>query len=471
MHALLAPVLAQLVTLGLADRLEGRYVIGYGQKQFDGINTTTPAGTVRFDLGRASIRLGYAPTLTIVPLFETPRELLLYHRGYLGAEYRWKRTTVSLGQAAGYGDRDFQLEALMPRQTTAGTTPYPQGQQTAANPAGQTPNGTPAAGGTGGTGAAPGGTTPGGVRPYQQDTGKINFADFRSFLALTHAVSRPLSLRLLAGYTISGGTTAADRQLYPLTHGPDATLAARYTADARNALVTTLTGVYTKTENGNRGAYTTLTEDYLHGFTRQTLGIVGAGVSFGRTEPPGGLPLYSIYPMLRVGVVHASRLAQGIFTVTLDVNTAPAMDLNTATVDPRIGTTASASWTRERFSLVATAASTISIQREQSHTFDSILTSATARYDIGAGFATDLGTRTTFQRYNGQDTIPQTWVMFFAVSYTFLQPLNAPRAQKAAATGGGGAAPAAAGNKEKGAGAGAATATGKGGGAAGGGKP
>jgi hypothetical protein len=370
MHALLAPVLAQLVTLGLADRLEGRYVIGYGQKQFDGINTTTPGGTVRFDLRRASISLGYAPTLTLVPLIETPRELLVYHRGFLSADYRWKRTSVSLGQSIGYGDRDFQLEALMPRQTTAGTTPYPQGQQTPTNQAGQTPNGTPPAGGTssgatggtggtGGTGAAPGTTTPGGVRPYQEDTGKVRFADFRSFLTVTHAVSRPLSLRLLAGYTISGGTTADDRKSYPVTRGPDATLAARYTADARNALVTTLTGVYTKNDNGNQGYYATLTEDYVHGFTRETLGIFGTGVSFGRTAQAGGLPLYSIYPTFRAGVTHASKLAQGMLMLTLDVNTAPAMDLNTATVDPRIGTTASVIWTRDRFSLLASAASTI----------------------------------------------------------------------------------------------------------------
>jgi len=498
MHALLAPVLAQVITLGLADRLEARYVASATQRQpdgttsipavrqFDGINTTTPAARVQFDLRRASISLGYAPTLTLVPLIEAPREFLVYHRASLTADYRWKRTTVALGEVVGYGERDFALESLMPR-TTAGTTPQPNQAAPNAQRDPNTPNAPnanpPPAGGTTGTtgtqgGAAPGGTTPGGVRPYAPGTGKINFSEFRSFLTLNHAFSRPLTLRVQGGYSISGGTTEQDRKSYPRTRGPDATLALRYEADPRNALVTTLTGVYTKsdTELHNRAYYTTLTEDYLHRFSRLTSGIVGAGLSFGRTQQDLGLglPLYSVYPVLRAGLAHSSRVAQGMLTVTADVNTAPAMDLNTATVDPRIGTILSAMWTRERFSFIANASSTISIQRKESHTFDSILTTATARYDLGAGFGADLGARTTFQRYNGQDTIPQTWVMFLGVTYVFLQPFNEPRPRKAAVAAGGVAAPGK--GDEKGdpaggapAGGGKGGATGKGGGAAAGG--
>lgn len=493
MHALLAPVLAQVVTLGLADRLEARYVVSATQRdangvttipavrQFDGINTTTPSGVVKFDLRRASISVGYAPTLTLVPLIETPREFLVYHRALLAADYRFKHTTVAIGTTAGYGERDFALEALMPR-TTAGTTPQPN-QATPDNRQNPNPpNGTPppaggTTAGTTGTGNTQGGTTPGNTGPQtiRPVAGKVNFADFRSFLSINHAVSRPLTLRLQGGYGISGGTTEADRKNYPVATGPDATLAARYTADPRNAFVTTLTAVYVRKtpdpeipNSGTRTYYATLTEDYVHGFTRQTLGIFGAGVSFSRQRGDADLAaLYSIYPVLRAGVSHSGRVAQGMLTVTADVNTQPLVDLNTARVDPRIGTNLAVMWNRDRFSLIANGASTISVQREGVRAFSSVLTSVTARYDLGAGFGADLGGRTAFQRYYGQDTIPQTWVMFMGVTYNFLQPFNEPRPRKAAATGGGGAAP---GDAKGGAAGGAAAAGVKGGaGAKGGG--
>jgi len=455
MHGLLAPVLAQIVTLGLAERLEARYIVTSGNGQapganaaqvapntFDGINTTTPAGALSFDLRRASITIAYAPRFTLVPLFETPRELLVLHRGLVSADYHWRRTTFGVGASASYGERDFQLEALMPRQTVPVSAPTTQGQPTSPTQPGQTPpNQNPPAGGTANSGAPSGTgsvTTP--TRPTQT-AGPVYYAEFRTFATLEHAISRPFSLRFAVGYYKSGAIHEADRINYPISQGPDTTISGRYTVDSRNIFTSNLTAVYTRNELGNKAFYSTLSEDYSHKFSRHTTGIVGAGVSFGRTEPAGYLPLYSIYPTFRVGIAHSSRLARGVLTLTLDVNSTPAMDLNYATVDPRIGTIANIMWARDRFSIAANAASTLSITRSAYHTFDSILTSLTAAYNIGAGFSVDAGSRTTWQRYDNQQTIPQTWVFFAGISYNFSDALNPPHHAGAGAALGAGAAP------------------------------
>jgi hypothetical protein len=427
MHALLATVLGQLVTLAVGDRFEGHYVLSSQEHYFEGSNVTTPGGTLRFDWKRASVAVGYLPTLTLVPIVETPRELLVYHRGGVTGSYRWRRTTLSLSETMGYGERDFRLEAVM-----AGQPPpvalQGQNQQTQApaKPGGTTP-------GTGGTTPGTGGTTPGTsgtgtptspTRPAAQGT--TPFADLRITGALEHLLSKTTSFRLSGGYAVSGGMGHEAQRTYPLARGPDGTLSVRYGVDTRNIFQTALSAQLLYSETGSNSFLATLTEDYTHQFSQKTSTTAGAGVSFGRAEPIYGLPLYSVYPTGRVAATYADRVAKGKLNLSLGVSTSPTLDLTSGAVDPRVGGYLTASWIRDRVDLTASSSSSLSIDRGSVHAFDSIYAALTARYYLGTGISLDGGVRSTWQKYGAETVIFPTLVFFVGLSWGVVAPIGRP---------------------------------------------
>ncbi len=419
MHGLLAPVMAQLVTLTLGDRVEAQYVISDQPAWFDSSNTATPGATLKLDWRRTQLTLGYAPTLTLAPLQESPRELLISHGAFIEGQYRWKRTTLILNQTASYGERDLRREALA---GAAGAAP-PGAQQ---NPPAQNPaQPTPGTGATPGTGGAvtPGVTdTPNAVTPALASL--VRYGAFRSSGALEHSLSQALSVRLAGGYAVAGGMDRESQRALPLARGPDGSAAASYALDGRNSFTTTLTSQLIFNQNGSNAFLATAGEDYTHKFTPRTSTIVGAGVAFGRTEPANGLPLYSIYPTGRARVAHTSRLARGNLTVALGATTAPILDLRTAVVDPQLGFDTTAIWTRRRLSLTLTGAASVSMAPREPSSFASVQTGLVAGYDLGLGFRLDGGVRGVWQRYGRETLIQPSAVLFAALVWGAAIPLN-----------------------------------------------
>lgn len=438
MHGLLAPILAQLVTLALGDRIEGHYIINDHRQYFEGSNITTAGARLTLDWRRASLTFGYAPVLTIVPLVSTPREFLLYHRALLGGQYRFRRTTLSLAATAGFGERDFVREAYL-----AGTGPLPaaaptQAQGTPADttknpPTGTTPPGSTTGGGTttppaGGASNGTGSATTTATRPAVPGH-PLPYGETRATAAVDHIVSKQIGLRFAAGYFASGGTSTEAQANYPIARGPDATAALRYTLDTRNVFVTTLTGqlVHNEPLEGQGGGdtfVTTLNEDYNRQFTRHTSGVVGAGVSFGRTAPIGGLPLYSIYPTGRLGMTHDARVARGKLLLSIIASTNPVLDLTSARVDPRMGFAFNVSWSRDRFSVAASGSSSVSMTRSETHAFDSVFATLTSAYNLGSGFGVDGGARAVFQSYGGTTYVQPSLVFFIGLTWGIVEPLN-----------------------------------------------
>jgi hypothetical protein len=255
----------------------------------------------------------------------------------------------------------------------------------------------------------------------------VRYGSYRSSASLDHVMSRALSLRLSGGYTIAGGADRESRATIPLVRGPDATASGGYAPDGRNTFTTTLASQLAYSENGDDAFVATLSEDYLHRFTRHTSTTVGAGIALSRAKPRDGLPLYGVYPTGRAGVTHDGRAAGGTYSLTLAATTAPVLDLTTASVDPRLGGSLTASWTRRRFSLTAAGGTALSLTPERSTALDTISSSLTASYDLGAGFLVDAGVRGVWQRYGGNTLIQPSAVLFAGLAFGAAVPLNPRR--------------------------------------------
>jgi hypothetical protein len=440
MHALLAPLLAQLVTLAVGDRVEGHYVLSQ-TKYFESSNTTTPGVALTLDWRRAELGFGYQPTFTVVPLEKTPRSVLLIHRAALDGRYRWRRTSLALSEAVSFGIRDLRREALAANQGVPNQTAAPDQQKPAPPPEGSgTGVAMPPAGGAGtgtaGTGApAPNGAPANGATnpAVQSLAAKVRYGSFRSSASLDRIVSRPLSLRLTAGYTLAGGTDREAQRTLPLARGPDATASMHLALDGRNALTTSVTSQLIYSEDGGNAFVAALSQDYSHQFTRRTSSSVGAGVALTRSEPPPApvtpgaaiaLPLYSVYPTARASIGHTERLAHGMLAVSLSATAAPVLDVITTTIDPRLGGNFSTAWSRNRFSIGATAATALSLAPGSKTAFDSILTALTVRFNVGAGFEADGGVRGVWQKYGGVAVIQPSAVLFAGLGWGADVPLN-----------------------------------------------
>lgn len=445
MHALLAPVFAQVLTFGLGDRVDGNYIVDPTGAYFESKNTTTGLAAVKLDWQRGSMNLGYAPIFTIVPLGKernpipgesTGREYLLYQQAFLGGTYRWRQATLTVTQGAGYGDRDFQREALMPNQAplNANTAQQPP-NQTGQPPANTNPPGGPGTSGTGtsgtGTGGSgtppagstgtPSGGTPAGQTPHALPTGPERYGAFKTTATFENIASRAVTWRIAAGYWVGGGMTDQAQKSYPLVRGPDVGAGLRYSLDGQDDLTTIATAQYVSSNDGSSALLSLLTEDYTHRYTRHTSVTVGAGGSFSRSEVGDGylnrLPLYAIYPTARAGMTHTDRVANGMLMLNLGASTAPVVDLATASVDPRVGGNVMVTWSKRKLTLSANGMATVSIAKQNTTAFDFVTGTLSAHYDFGAGFGFDGGVRNVWQRYGNVTYIAPSVVFFAGVSW------------------------------------------------------
>ena len=407
MSSFLAPLLAQLVLVGAADRVEARYVAAEGNHDFESSNSTTALASVAFTGRRASLTLSYTPNLNITPLEGPDTEFLLNHAASITGELRFRRTSLTLNQTATYGERNFTQEALTPNAAppTTGGRPPAQGTPPAPNDQG---------------GAAPGAEQ--NAAPFRSNGETVSYGSLHTSLTLGHEVSRQITFSVSGGYGLGGGTDLESRIAYPIVQGPDLGASVTYRPDVRNTLTTTLSSQMLFTDTSDTfGLFAG--EDWTHNFSARTHSSVGAGLAYTRTPKEFGAVLHAVYPAGRASINHSTRLAQGTLGFGLTLATAPSFDITTGIVDPRVSFGANVNWSRKRFSVNANADSTFSISNQEAGSFDSVGMNLGVSYDIGAGFSTDAGLRSVWQNYEGNNTIPLSHILYVGLAWGGAVPL------------------------------------------------
>ena len=236
MSPLLAPLFAQVVTLGIADRTEARY-IKYDDQTFEG--STSPHVELGIGSRRADFSVGYGPTLTLVPLEEKPRDLLVFHDLGASAGYRWKRTRLSLSSSLGIGEVNFRLAALQGPRAPSSDDPEPDTTDTPDQPDQPDQPDEP---------APDAGQVPDPSQPAPNDpaTSQLTIADrvvryytSTTSLTLAHDPAKDVKLSAQGGHTRAGGRDAESRSYYAEISGWFVGGSASYTyrLSARNAFL------------------------------------------------------------------------------------------------------------------------------------------------------------------------------------------------------------------------------------------
>jgi hypothetical protein len=415
MSLLLAPLFAQVVTLGVADRSEVRYLTPYN---YEYEAETVPGVRLTLRLPRYEAMLGYDASLIVAPLEREPRDLLVYHTLLFDTSYRFRRSSISFSSTGSFGEVNFRAQAL-----GAAATPEP-----------------------GTTEGAPGdqGTTPDPMRPpeptvpEQQPQTRIRdvptrYGRWSTTLGGGHRPTREVTLAASVTYTMAGGLDAQALEDYPLTRGWVASIFGthEHKLAARDALSSnvTLQQAWSSQDAGGASGneVTTLLAGatWTHRYTPHTSSQLGPGISVSRTPAFEVYTAWSVYPTFTAAVTHERKLARGLLTLTLNAFSTPELDPLRATVDPRIGGRAAAGWTRDRFSTSLTGSATISIAAADNNpgAFDQRQAALVAGYRLTDWLLVDAGGRLAEQQYQDTTTIPLTYVAFVGLTLGHVVPL------------------------------------------------
>lgn len=432
MSPLLAPILAQVITLQVGDRTEARY-IEYGTSAYEG--ETSPSVQLGIGWGRADFAVGYGPSLTLTPLERKPRDLLVFHEAAASAGYSWRKTRLQLTSSVGVGDVNFRVDALQGPggiDLDADGEPAPDDTPDDATGGGQDPQ-QPQQPTTGGTDAP---------QPGQQGeappSGELRIVDrvvryYRSTttLSLTHEPVRNVSLGAEVGYTRAGGLNEAAELYYPVLSGwfVGGNVAYRYSLDSRNAFVSNASLVKTWSSNENQAATLNATETLEHIFDRRTQGSIGAGLNITRFSQPDGLRGFSVFPTFQASLSHQISLFRGLLSTGIYTYASPALDPLRALVDPRLGGGGYVSYTRRRFSMSLNGGAQLSLAPvdHDAGSIDSAQADARVAYRIAELVEVDAGGRYARQAVQGVTVLPPSWAAFVGLNAGYLFQLSGTR--------------------------------------------
>jgi hypothetical protein len=295
MSLLLAPLLAQSITLGVADRTEARYL---APNDYAYEASTTPGARLTLSWPRYEVMVGYDASLTLAPLEKKPRNLLVLHTLLASTQYRFRRTSLTLGTSATFGEVNFRAQAL-------GTANDPAlGAQPSATPSdqGEKPDLAP---------------PPATAAPEAQPQTRISNTPTRhgtwaSTLGVGHQPTREVTLASSLTYTVAGGLNAKAREDYPLTRGLVLAVFAthEYKVSAKDALGSTASLQQGWSSVGTEGASSTevtslvVGEAWTHRFDKRTSSLLGAGLSLSRTPLYEVYTAWSIYPTFTAALLH-----------------------------------------------------------------------------------------------------------------------------------------------------------------------
>ncbi len=412
MSALLAPLFAQLVTLGVADRTEVRY-LEPSSYRYEG--STRPSARLQLAWPRLEVSFGYGASLSLLPLDSPDRELLVYHTAFVGMSYRIKRTTIAVTSSGSYGEVNFRALALgsaQPGRPQTNPTDDPTGQpkpdpNKPADPAGMpTTNNTQ-------------------LQPRVVD-GIVRYGVWSNALTVTQEVTRQFRIAGVTSYTMAGAIDSDARDDYPVTRGTSVGLTGTYVwAWSKRDTFVTLVGLQQAwSSNGNRVASLFGGESWVHRFDKNTTSTLGAGLSATRV-PFGEFSAYSVYPTFNAALIHTTKVARGALSLTLSAYSAPALDPLRATLDPRLGSSGSVTWSRDRFSSRVGGGAAISIADSDNDNgaFNNFFASAGIGYRIATWAQADAGAAMAQQAYQGQTTIPLTYVAFAGLTIAVAAPI------------------------------------------------
>jgi hypothetical protein len=413
MSPLLAPILAQLVTLSAADRTEARSVVTRDEYA---VVQTSPRLGLDFGWKHSTFGLSYGPSITIGPIGQGyDASTQVFHSGVLAASHRWQRSTLTMSESLGIGRIDLRTQALGDPRATPVTT---------------APNGTPGANGTppvtGGTGGAQG--TPGNnnANPALPGFDKpLTFRTSVTSISLTQLVSPVLTVSSSLSYSLSGSYGADRTANYPTVQGPGAQVSAGYKPTRDDELRTSATTQLALSSNGNRAWSLSLNETWSHRLARRTIGSLGSGVSMTRNSQDDGLVYYSIFPNFIAGINNTSQLGRALLNVGTSVASAPYVDPVLALVDPRVSANVYAALSQGNFSTSLSASGAFPIATGLSKgAFNSVSAAWGVNYRLGAAVSLDSGVRAAWQRVQGVTTLPLSVAVYAGISIALSTPLN-----------------------------------------------
>jgi hypothetical protein len=434
MSPLLAPILAQVVTLQLGDRTEARYTDAVGDSPTPAVasGSTAPNIALRVNNRRSSVQLNYVPSLTLSPLNRSPRELYVFHTAGANFGYRWRRTTAQIGNSVSIGSLSLRLASVQGPQTTTGQsgTNQPASGDNSSMGGGSSPtmgNGSPTTGSgsptTGGGTPTTGGTpvTPGGVVTRLADTDqKVAFYTSTTTIGVSHDLTKRVRFGVSAGTTISGGLNDVSRQYYKPLRGYfiGGNTGYAFVLSRRDAFLTSVSLTKTWSSNDNQVANGSITESWGHIFNKETSGGLGAGLNVTRFTQADGLAGFSIFPTFQLGIVYRTQLGRGRLSLAVSAYGSPALDPLRALVDPRVGVGGSVGYSRNKLFWVTSGSAALSLAPKDRNAGAVNATAGETRlgYQIGQWVAVDGGARLAYQSYEGQTVISTTWAAFAGVT-------------------------------------------------------
>lgn len=416
MSPLLVPLLAQLVTVGVADRTEARF--SAPNEHYEG--ATRPSVQLQLLWPRYTLNFGYNANITLTPLDSTPRDLLVYHTLTADTAYRWKHTRLSFSTSGSLGSVNFRRQALAAPTAAAPTTD------------GTPMEGTPSDNGNGQPTTDPNnpGATPNMQTQLQPrvTTDSVRYGVWSNTLGLDHQVNARLKLGADASYVMSGGLGAEARAAYPTTRGTlfGADLLYTVPVTRTDAFVTVGTLQQGFSSTGNDVTLGTGSEAWVHRYDRHTTSSLSAGVSMSRSHFAPDYDVYATYPTFAAYLFNNTRFADGTLNSGIGAYSAPTLDPLRATVDPRVGVTANTAWQLQKFfaNVNGGFAASIAGSKNNAAAFNTISAGALLGYRFTKWLQLDAGGSMAQQAFRGNTTIPFSYALFVGVTIGASAPLG-----------------------------------------------
>ena len=402
MSPLLAPLFAQLVSLQLADRTEGRYVSLNGDKRYEG--ATSPIVGLNVSTKRTGFQLIYSPSLVLTPLDHEPRTLYLFHQVGASASYVVRRTTFTLTSTLGIGSLNLRLLGVQGLQP-----PLTGGTPTTGTPTGQ------------------GGVFQN-VPPSDQ---KVRFYLSTTSLSVGHRLTRRAQLTAIASSTTASGLDNASRRFYPTQQGWTLGGTATYTypLSKHDAVASNASLVKTWSSTANESAILNATLGYTHSFSPRTTGSASGGLSITRFSDRSGLAGFSVFPTATVAASHIQPIGRGGLSFAIGAYSSPALDPLRALVDPRVGVNASIGYTRKKLFVTTTGFAALSVAPAGNNqgAVNAVQGEARAGYQMTKLASIDTGARITRQTYGGATIVPTSWAVFVGLTLGYTKILAGGR--------------------------------------------
>jgi hypothetical protein len=428
------PILAQALSFGTGARSEVRYVVTKERDKPVAEHFELGSGAalgLYFSSEHFSLGAGYGPSLTIKPLFSSPRETELTHTAFASAgagyELKFRRLTITLGQSANYALYNTTAIAIagptaLPLPTPE--TPRPSEEQPPEGGTGTEQQPQPTAPeGQGPGNAGQGGLNPDGTPNTGRGTNRelLHTGGLTTSIEFKHAISNKTTLSERLEYVLSIGLGERSRDDYPLVQGIKGHVSYSQRLTARDSLTAALDTGHAWSELDSDGQVATLTTTWGHLFTRQLESYLTGGVAYTRTRVGDQAVPNSIYPTGGAGINYHTRVAGGDFNFNANFYAAPVLDFTYARVDPQLGYSMGAGWGRDRTTLSASFGSAISVTRagedDPVGALNNFYASAGAGYEIGAGFHAETGVRAAWLEYSDFQSVPPQLAIYVGVSW------------------------------------------------------